>query len=151
MARLAGIVIVIGGITLLSARAPIAQPAPAFEVASVKPIYGDAALRNQFTPGRAFFGNSPVRLLISFTYGVPSDRMIGGPAWIDTERFDVVATHASEGTPFSRLRLMMQALLRDRFALRVRQDVQDRPVYQLVRARPDGQLGPNHGGRLRHP
>lgn len=67
--------------------------------------------------------------------------MIGGPAWIDRDAFDIDArlpdgTHASGDVP-----LMMRALLRERFALVAHPEIRELPVYGLVRARSDGRLG----------
>jgi uncharacterized protein (TIGR03435 family) len=115
----------------------------AFEVASVKPNpSGDRA---------GGFGRSPVGLtitnysllrLISNAYGVQEFQIVGGPRWMDTDRFDVVAK-APEGSHPSpqELFLMLQSLLADRFNLRVRRETKLGPTYSLVVARSDGTLG----------
>jgi uncharacterized protein (TIGR03435 family) len=65
---------------------------------------------------------------------------MNGPEWVGTERFDVDATAASPSSP-TQMRLMLQRLLADRFALKTSAQVQEMPVYFLRTARRDGQLG----------
>lgn len=75
---------------------------------------------------------------------VPDDRILGGPGWVDSDRFDVVARAATDETA---LRFqMLRALLAERFALEMHEDFRNVPAYDLVMARSDGVLGPN----LRH-
>jgi uncharacterized protein (TIGR03435 family) len=71
----------------------------------------------------------------------------GGPAWIDSELFNVDAKAAgehsldSDGVPRQAL-LMLRTLLVEQFKLKVRTEVREMPVYALVLARSDGTLGP---------
>src|SRR5688572_15423889 len=127
--------------------APPAPASPVFEVASIKPNKsGDFRRAMGPEPGGRFGAlNVGLRELIGFAYGIPNaeaeSRILGGPEWIRTERFDVAAT--TEGAPSpDRLALMMRALLADRFKLKVRHDTREVPVYALVMARANGSLGP---------
>ena len=86
------------------------------------------------------FTNMPVRLLISLAYGLPSDRIIGGPPWL-SDRYDV-DTVSKENATMAERAVMLRSLLRDRFRLAVHMDRRDLPVYLLVLARADGRLGP---------
>jgi uncharacterized protein (TIGR03435 family) len=66
---------------------------------------------------------------------------VGGPAWLDSERYEIQAK--TNGNPSAdTLRLMLQALLADRFKLRVHMEKRESPAYLLVHARTDGRLGP---------
>jgi uncharacterized protein (TIGR03435 family) len=55
----------------------------------------------------------------------------GGPSWIDTEHYTVEAT--PEGSPSMDVMKgpMMQALLEDRFKLKIRREIREEPVYEL--------------------
>lgn len=66
------------------------------------------------------------------------------PRWALTERYDLMATSplARNATSEDR-QVMLRALLRDRFNLKTHLRVREEPVYDLVLAREDGQLGPN--------
>jgi uncharacterized protein (TIGR03435 family) len=71
----------------------------------------------------------------------------GGPKWIDSDRFDIVAKadrdwQANPNGPPPALALMLQTLLAERFKLAVHNDRRDMPIYALVLARRDGKLGP---------
>jgi hypothetical protein len=84
---------------LASSSAPIAhQPArqPGFDVVSIKPSQPDAQNRlPRISPGRVELFNTTLKQLIASAYSrFPFDprELVGGPAWIDSERFDIVAT-----------------------------------------------------------
>lgn len=89
--------------------------------------------------GRYTYTNVPARTLIVIAYGLP--RVLGGPGWITTERYDINAI-GKENPTSDETAQMFKALLRDRFNLAVHLEKRDFPVYSLVLARRDGQLGP---------
>jgi uncharacterized protein (TIGR03435 family) len=116
---------------------------PAFEVASIKRnTSGTGMMSIQMAPGgRLDFVNVPLRNLIVRAYQVQPFQVIGGPAWVANDRFDVIAKPEGDATP-AQANLMLRALLADRFKLVVRTETRELPVYHLVKARADGQLGP---------
>jgi len=69
--------------------------------------------------------------LIRSAYGVEAENVLGGPSWLELDRFDVIAK-TSPGTPPETLKLMLQALLADRFKLVVHKD--SRPMDAFVLA-----------------
>src|SRR5437762_7324686 len=75
-------------------------PAPdnlAFEVASVKPNKsGDGRIGIFGQPGGRFNAtNVPLRLLIRNAYQLQDSQLVGGPDWIASSRFDIVAKAAA--------------------------------------------------------
>src|ERR1700689_4383398 len=54
--------------------------------------------------------------LIRTAYGIDADKVLGGPSWLDTDHFDVRAK-APSGATAETAKLMLQALLADRFQL----------------------------------
>ena len=68
-------------------------------------------------------------------------QIVGGPAWINTDRFDINAK-AEGNPPADGLNAMLRQLLADRFALKVHTEQREVDVYTLVLARADGRLGP---------
>jgi len=126
--------------------------APAFEVASVKlNASGDLRATMGVQPGGRFTAiNVPARTIISWAYQLQEYQVIGGPAWLDSDRFDISAkaaenqplTPPSPGGPPATMPLMVRALLADRFSLRVHPDTREMPVYLLVMASADSKLGP---------
>jgi uncharacterized protein (TIGR03435 family) len=108
--------------------------APTFEVV-------DAHIRpgrvTQFSFGGGFIGdkfllrNATMVELIAAAYGVNGDTVIGGPAWLDTDRFDVIAKAPPKTSP-EMMRLMLQSALADRFKLTIHSDVRPMPAYVLT-------------------
>ena len=132
---------------------PPAGPTPQFEVASIKPNKsGDGRVMIGMQPGGRFTAtNVPLRLLIRNAYQLQDSQIVGGPDWMSTERFDILAK-AEEGAVSGPqpppgqpgpIQLMLRALLADRFKLVVHNEDREMSVFALVLNRPDGKLGPN--------
>ena len=127
----------------------VTGPAPRFEVVSIRANKsGDVNRRiTMGSPDRFTATNITVRLLIEDAYRHSSgrlrreDEIIGGPDWIESEGYDVNAK-ASIPVPPGEMQQMVQSLLVDRFRLKIHTEKRDLPAYVLVRARADGQLGP---------
>ncbi len=129
------------------------EPAPRFEVVSVKPSNGPAG--EQGEPGR-YVATRTVKFLIgdAFFFGTPlqMSRVIGGPEWINSAMYEINARtgtlmRGSPQGPPRELFLMIRSLLQDRFKLKTHMETRDMAVYELVLARPDGVPGP----QLRRP
>ena len=118
--------------------------APAFEVASIKRnVSGDPRSGSQNLPGgRVAINNQRLRQVIRSAYGANDLEVVGGPDWIDNDRWDIVAT-AGGGNPDAPWREMLKSLLIDRFKLRAHVEMRERPIYALVFARTDKRLGPS--------
>jgi uncharacterized protein (TIGR03435 family) len=125
---------------------------PAFEVASVRPNNsGDRGTYFTYQGGRFNATNATLRVLIRHSYGVQDSQITGGPSWVNSDRFNIIAKGDVGQSPAfpvqladgqSRLQLMMQALLAERFKLVVRKERKESNAYSLVLARSDGRLGP---------
>jgi uncharacterized protein (TIGR03435 family) len=124
---------------------------PTFEVASVKPHpANDLLIRTDTEPGGRFLAvNTPLRTLIQLAYGVEDFEILGAPGWAATERFDVNAIAGQELAPLEGptrgsqpLRLMLQALLKDRFALVAHTETREVQGLALELARADRRPGP---------
>ena len=117
--------------------AAFGQPAattPAFETADVHVTASGGPSRDVgFIPGGRFEARGVTMLrLISVAYGVDDDaRILGGPAWLDTGKFDIIAK-APAGTPQTALQPMLQALLADRFKLAIHNDTKPLPIFALI-------------------
>jgi len=123
--------------------------APKFEVATVRPnTSGDNKQYIQILRGGRYNAvNVPLRLLIMNSYGLQEQQLVGAPAWISAEHFDIVAKADGELDPPSsrdvpsREQLMIRSLLEERFKLKVHREPREVPIYALVRSRADGKLG----------
>jgi uncharacterized protein (TIGR03435 family) len=131
-------------LTAFTAAQPTSPAKPiAFEVASIKPnTSGDGRVLMMPQPGGRFnLVNVPLRLMIRYAYRIQDFQVVGGPAWISTARFDVVAKAESGDPSQEELQLMLRSLLADRFKLVVQLDKREMPTYSLVPARADGKAG----------
>ena len=109
-----------------------ATPAPRFLMADVhagvktpNPIMRGGFYRG----GRFELHNASMLDLVRTAYGVDPDKVLGGPAWMAKDPFEVVATAPSDTTPES-LKTMLQGLLAERFSLVVHRDT--RPITAYV-------------------
>jgi uncharacterized protein (TIGR03435 family) len=147
---LSGVIIGVAG---LAAQAP--EPLPSFEVASVKQnTSGDSRSPMRTQPGgRLIVTNARVKGLVAVAFSMANpeslidSRVLGGPDWIDSERYDIVAKSSTEFRPSPdgpdpQMILMLRSLLQERFNLKTHRETRELPVYELVLARADRRLGP---------
>jgi uncharacterized protein (TIGR03435 family) len=136
----------LGGLFLtgvLSVRSSRAQSqsggAMSFDVASIRPNRSGA--RNsgfkRFTGGQLDATNVTLKMLIAFAYNIPEERILQGPPWLDSDKYDVLAK-SDQGTdrPVDRsmgaIKLRTQSLLADRFKLTLQQETRQLPIFKLV-------------------
>jgi uncharacterized protein (TIGR03435 family) len=136
----------VSAILCVHAAAQAAAGAPTFDVASIH-------INNTETDGHHHIVNDPaeshfrtvnlaLRDLIQFAYGLPDSQILGGPGWLDSIMFDIDAKSDSlvdaqlHALPAEQAqqkkRLMVQALLADRFQLKAHEEKRQLAVYALV-------------------
>jgi uncharacterized protein (TIGR03435 family) len=91
--------------------------------------------------GRATSPGTSVRQLILVAYGLQDLQLVGGPAWIAGDLYAIDARAGADATRAS-VRLMLKALLMERFQLTAHVEKRDLPAFSLVLANRDGKLGP---------
>ena len=126
----------------LAAQQPAASAA--FEVASVKRhTLDDTRVMMVAQPGGGFVAaNVPLRHVIRVAFQLQDNQIVGGPDWIDTDRFDIEAKGATaSAAPGVELLQSLQSLLSERFTLATHRETRELPVFGLERVRRDG-LGP---------
>jgi uncharacterized protein (TIGR03435 family) len=118
---------------------------PTFDVAAIKPSKSlDMASMTQ--PGGRYIADGvTLRMLMKIAYGMHDSQFIGGPDWIDKDRFEINAK--AEGYPDAAAfvvtaRLMLRPLLADRFKLVLRSDRRELPVYVLTLLKSARDIGP---------
>ena len=111
----------------------VAAPSPEFEVASVKPAAQNRGGRKTIDLQEVRYSGFHLRDLLRDAYQVKRYQ-INGPAWIDTERYDVVAK-LPEGTARTQIPAMLQSLLAERFQMKVHREIRQDRVYTLVVAK----------------
>jgi uncharacterized protein (TIGR03435 family) len=106
----------------------------AFEVADVHVSPpGTNQTDGGFMPGgRAEIRGATMLDLISDAYGVDAKMVVGGPSWLNSDRFDIIAKAQHGVTSGEALQEMLKNLLAERFKLVVREEKKEMPVYVLT-------------------
>jgi len=107
---------------------------PKFEIADVhvSPPSSIQMMRGGFYQGGRYeLRNATMVDLIRTAWGVDAERVVGGPGWLVTDRFDVVGTAPADSTADT-LKTMLQELLKDRFKLVIHSDTKDFPAYAMT-------------------
>jgi uncharacterized protein (TIGR03435 family) len=106
---------------------------PAFEVATIKP--SDPAHPEQIITLRGaevITTNVTVHALINLAYWLHPKQLTGGPAWTETEKFDMAGKPDAPGQPnVDQMKVMIQKLLTDRFQLKFHFEKRELPVYAV--------------------
>jgi uncharacterized protein (TIGR03435 family) len=125
---------------------PMAENAdPSFEVATIKPNdSGAPGMQGLTLRGRNFATrNSSLGDLIAFAYDVQAKQIVGGPDWMDKDRFDIAAVPEQEGVPNAQqLRIMIRKLLADRFKLTFHHEKRELSAYVLTVGKSGQKLTP---------
>src|SRR5579863_10532701 len=118
----------------LLAMMPVLAQQPKFDIADVHvsatPRWFAQNNGGSIREGRYANLDATMLNLIEAAYGVTEDAVAGGPSWLDTDIFDVIAK-VPDGTTLATARPMLQALLAERFGLVTRNDRRPMPRYVL--------------------
>jgi bla regulator protein blaR1 len=114
-----------------------------FEVASIRP--GNPEIKRaglQFTPGGGLQAtNITLKFLVQFAYDVQWRQVSGGPGWIETDWYNVIAkgpSDSNQASPAEQRQLSrrrLQTLLSERFGLVVRRESKVTAGYALIVAK----------------
>jgi uncharacterized protein (TIGR03435 family) len=119
-----------------------ANATPAFEVATIKP--SDPANRGQIITLRGaeiITTNTTLHDLINLAYWLHPKQVIGGPAWAESEKFDLTGKPDAPGQPnVDQMKMMIQKLLADRFQLKFHFEKREFPAYAIGIAKTGAKL-----------
>jgi uncharacterized protein (TIGR03435 family) len=111
------------------------QSPTSFEVASIRPApdnqNGPTGV-NVFDGGRLRITNAATRFLILDTFRIQKEQIVGGPGWLDTDRFDIEAkTGRPEKITQDQVPPLLENLLAERFHFRFHRETRDLTVNLL--------------------
>jgi uncharacterized protein (TIGR03435 family) len=138
----------LGGVTPVGG-----QALPRFEVASIKLAAPDsagseparmAACRSQVDAVRLNMPCASLKSLINIAFNLNGRAIERAPAWADTQY--KIEAKAESAVGIEQMRLMLQALLAERFQLKVHRDAPLRPAFVLVVAKGGPKLKPAESG-----
>ena len=111
-----------------------ANARPVFEVATIKLSNPGAQGKGYTVRGRQVLTlNTSLSDLMTFAYELHARQIAGGPAWLETDKYDVTGQPDIVGLPnVAQMRLMIQKLLADRFKLAFHREKKELSVYALV-------------------
>jgi len=124
-----------------------ADAMPKVETATIKPS-------EPGRPGKAFTVrgrnlvtiNTSVSDLVAMSYGLHARQIIGAPAWVESDKFDLTVQPDIEGMPAEKqLRGLIQQVLADRFKLTFHRDKRELPAYAIVVAKEGQKLTKSSG------
>jgi uncharacterized protein (TIGR03435 family) len=110
------------------------QAAPArveFDAASVKPSASARLRGTMLRDGKLTTTGITLKTLMALAYSVRESEISGGPNWVGSEKYDINAKAAGP-TNTTDLKLMVRALIEDRFQLRTHREMKEMPVYALA-------------------
>src|SRR5579872_2859421 len=128
---------------LLAVSGMLAESAPAFEVATIKP--GGSEVQGRFirmqSAHQFVARNHTVKTLVAAAYNLSPRAIFGGPAWVDSDRYDILGKTPGEARPnLEEQMAMLRTLLGDRFKLAFHRELKELPIYALTVARNGAKL-----------
>lgn len=127
-----------------------------FEVASVAPCkpgtpeppeYHMGTVQFVYPGGRFNASATTIRYMIDWAYGILPAQDTGGPSWLDSQRYDIAAKAEGNATDHQ-MKLMVQALLADRFKLKFHTETKEEPVILMSLGKADPKLTPAKEGEV---
>ena len=118
-----------------------------FEVATIKPSEPGEFARTWGREGRRFQArNMYLKYLIQWAWNLQANQVIGGPDWIDKDRFDIDGEIEGTDSPTDHeWKIAMQRLLHERFQLKIHADTREMSAYILTVAKGGPKLQPGNG------
>lgn len=119
--------------TLIAGQQPPNAPL-AFAVATIKPSAPDAVALTQIRGNRFATEGTTFIDVFKYAYNVHPDQVVGGPEWLRSQKFDILADPETEKRPTSdQMKVLVQQLLLDRFHLQMHREQKVLSVYALVK------------------
>jgi uncharacterized protein (TIGR03435 family) len=124
-----------------------ALPPTQFEVASIKPSAAGSNSVSGVTTGhgRLRAENVTLKRCIMGAYRIAPSQIVGGPDWLDSDRFDIVAK-VDQPVGDAELMTLLQALMADRFKLTLHHEKRTMAAYVLEVAKGGAKLEKSPGG-----
>jgi uncharacterized protein (TIGR03435 family) len=111
-----------------------------FEVASIRRSAPNEQWGYDIGRGeRIVFNDFLVRELVQFAWHTQAFRIASEPSWLETEHYDIQAKTEGIATEDD-VRIMLRALLTERFRLSTHPEKKEMPIYTLVQAKSGSKL-----------
>src|SRR5258708_11041721 len=105
-----------------------------FSVATIRPSAPDSPTLTQIRGKRFVTEGSTFLDLFKYAYGVHESQVVGGPDWLRSEKFDVVADPEGDQRPSSeQMKALVRQLLVERFRVVMHDENRELPAFALQR------------------
>ena len=135
---------------VLLSRGCYGQSPQRFEVVAIKPsqaAMGAGTNFNLFEGGRIRITNEPIRLLIRLAFAVQDTQILGGPSWVETDRYDIDAKADLAGKiKPDQIGALIESLLVERFNLKFHRETREMSFSALIVAKGGPKLKPKAEG-----
>jgi uncharacterized protein (TIGR03435 family) len=107
---------------------------PGVEVATIKPTEPGTKLFMLVVQGeKVVVKNFPLKFIMKFAYDMPERQIVGGPGWLDTEKWDIEVKPDTPGMPsVTQMKEILQQLLAERFALKFHEEKRNLAAFALT-------------------
>lgn len=126
---------------------------PQFEVATVKPSDPDKCCARFFSRNGRHFAttNTNLKYLIQWAWNLQAKQVVGGPPWMDVDRFDLAGEMDGAGAPNDHeWKEAVQQLLIDRFHIQMHHEKQEMTAFALTVEKGGPKLTPGDGNLAAH-
>lgn len=120
---------------LLATAHTAAHAQQSFSVATIRPSAPNAPTLTQIRGKRFATQGTTFLDLFKYAYGVHETQVIGGPEWLRSEKFDVLADPDGEERPSSdQMKTLVKQLILERFHIAMHNQNRELSVFTLERA-----------------
>jgi uncharacterized protein (TIGR03435 family) len=107
---------------------------PDVEVATIKPTEPGTKLFMLVVQGeKVVVKNFSLKFIMKFAYDMPERQIVGGPGWLDAEKWDIEVKPDTPGAPsVAQMKEILQKLLAERFALKFHQEKRNMTAFSLT-------------------
>jgi uncharacterized protein (TIGR03435 family) len=107
---------------------------PDVEVATIKPTEPGTKLFMLVVQGeKVVVKNFSLKFIMEFAYDMPERQIVGGPGWLDAEKWDIEVKPDTPGAPsVAQMKEILQKLLAERFALKFHQEKRNMTAFSLT-------------------
>lgn len=149
------IILVTSTVSCAGLPAQTAAPQPSFDVASIKPVEpgpNSARYLVMQGPHRLVGKNYTLKLLIAAAYNLNPKAVTGGPAWMESTHYDILALTPGEKQPSHDEQMaMLRSMLSDRFKLAFHREARVFSIYVLETAKSGSKLKPSSAAATDQP
>lgn len=133
-------------VSFLTLSAQTAAPQGRFAVATIHPSRPDEFMSVAVEGRRFSTTNASVKDLIDYAYMLHHSQVVGGPSWLESDKYDVTAeADQTDRITQGQGRTMVQYLLADRFRFTFHRDRRTLPVYDITVASGGPKVRPGAG------